>query len=78
MSNKSQTDAGEEAAPKTPLELVREGQDKSRDTLAQAAHDQSTKAHGQQGEDARADTSPEVPGQGPPSSIRTHPQRDNR
>jgi len=80
MLNKPNADEEQDHA-KTPLELVREQQEHQQQTLAEGraqAEGQSMKAHTHEVEEARVDATPEVPGQGPPSSIRTHPQRKNQ
>jgi hypothetical protein len=80
MLNKPHQD--EEADhPKTPLELVREQQEHQQQTLAEGraiAEGQSMEAKSHEVEELRPDTTPEVPGQGPPSTMRKHPQRANR
>ena len=80
MLNKPNQDE-EQDQPKTPLELVREQQEHQQQTLAQGrieAEGQAMKAQTHEVEELRPDATSEVPGQGPPSSMRQHPQRSNR
>ena len=80
MLNKPHADE-ESDHPKTPLELVRETQERQQQTLAEGkaiAEGQSMQAKSHEVEELRPDPSPEVPGQGTPSSMRKHPQRSNR
>ncbi len=80
MLNKPHHDE-EQDEPKTPLERVREQQEHQQQTLAQGRADaegQSVKAHNREVEEERVDTTPDVPGQGPPSAMRNYPQRSNQ
>lgn len=79
MLNKPHADEEQDHA-KTPLELVREQQEHHQQTLAEGraqAENQSMKAHSHEVEELRVDATPDVPGEGPPSSIRNFPQRQN-
>lgn len=76
-----QDDEKDKNQPKTPLEMVRETQERQQATLAEGraeAEGKAASASTHEAEEARVDTTPEVPGQGPPSSMRTHPQRSNQ
>lgn len=80
MLNKPNQDEEDDHA-KTPLEMVREQQEHNQQTLAQGrleAEGQAMKAQTHETEEIRPDATSEVPGQGPPSSIRQHPQRKNQ
>jgi hypothetical protein len=72
---------GQEHA-KTPLEMVREQQEQQNAGLAElhatVAQGQAMQQQSHDTQEQHVDTSPEVPGQGPPSTMRQHPQRANR
>ncbi len=61
----SEENASEEKK-QTPLEAVKQ---------VQQEHEQSLREKSHQVEDLNGDTTAQVPGQGPPSDIRHHPQR---
>ena len=80
MLNKPNQD-DEKDEPKTPLEMVREQQEHQQQTLAQGrieAEGQAMKAQTHETEDVRPDATPDVAGQGPPSSMSHYPQRRNQ
>ena len=80
MLNKPHADE-ESQEPKTPLEMVRETQERQQQTLAEGqaiAQGQAMAAKTHEVEELRPDPTPEVPGQGAPSTMRKHPQRSNR